>query len=270
MTGVAAVIGTPIEHSLSPALHGAAFAEAGVDAVFLAIEVGAEDLAASVAGMAAMRFLGASVTIPHKVAVAACCDRVDAGAMRVGAVNCLTFAAGEAVGYNTDAAGFVEGLREDHGCEPGGKRVVVLGGGGAARAVLVGLEDSRAAEVTVVARAPGKVAWTDRVVAWEGAELAALLPACDLLIDCTSAGLVDAAYPAPIAIEALPDTAVVASLIYHRDTALSLRARQRGLQVVDGAAMLVRQAARAFALWTGEAAPIAAMWRAFTSARDSL
>jgi shikimate dehydrogenase len=268
VTRIAAVIGTPIEHSLSPVLHGAAFTEASVDAVFVAIEVGAADLAASVAAMATLKFLGASVTIPHKVAVAACCDRLDAGAARVGAVNCLAFADGEVVGYNTDAGGFIDGLREDHGCDPGGKRALVLGGGGAARAVVVGLEDSRAAEVTVVARTPDRVAWSDRVVAWNEAELASLLPGCDLLIDCTSAGLGAAAYPAPIAIEALPATAVVASLIYHRDTALGVSARRRGLQVVDGAAMLVRQAARAFELWTGEAPPIAAMWRAFTRARQ--
>ena len=268
MTRLAAVIGTPIEHSLSPALHNAAFAAVGIDARCVAIEVGAADLAASVAGMAAMRFLGASVTIPHKVAVAACCDQVDASAARVGAVNCLVFAAGEVVGFNTDAAGFIDGLREDHGFEPRGRRALVLGGGGAARAVVVGLEDSQASAVTVVARTPSKVAWSDRVVSWNEAELAQQLRSCDLLVDCTSVGLGAGAYHTPIAVAALPAAAVVVSLIYHRDTELSLSARQRGLAVVDGAAMLVRQGARAFELWTNKAAPIAAMRRAFAQARQ--
>jgi shikimate dehydrogenase len=258
-TRVGAVIGWPVEHSKSPALHNAAFAAAGLDAVFVALPVHPDDLPAAVAGMKAMGFLGCSVTVPHKEAVAALCDRLTEPAATIGAVNCLSFEDGAVVGHNTDAGGFVDSLQEA-GINPAGRRAVLLGAGGAARAVAAGLHDA-GATVDVIARSPDKYTWT-QAHPWTAQTLADLSPHCDLLVDCTSAALDptrEASIPAPIPIEALPASAAVASLVYHREPALLAAARARGLQTVDGAGMLVHQGARALRLWLDLDPPIAAM-----------
>lgn len=254
---MAAVLGWPVGHTRSPALHNAAFIAADVDAVFVALPVAPPDLAAVVRGLAAVGALGASVTVPHKQAVMALCDHVEPPADRVGAVNCLAFEGGAVVGHNTDAGGFVDGLRAD-GVEPAGRRAVILGGGGAARAVAAGLTDAGAA-VVVVARRPTATTWCD---ARPWAELAAELARADLLIDATSAALDDAgdhALAEQVPLAALPRAAAVVSLIYHRRPTLLTRAADRGHPVGDGAAMLLHQGARAFTLWTGKPAPLDVM-----------
>jgi shikimate dehydrogenase len=260
-TRVAAVLGWPVAHSRSPALHGAAFAALGIDAVLVPFAVPPDRLAAAVAGLRALGVLGASVTVPHKERIAPLCDALDASATAVGAVNCLVADGGRLIGHNTDAGGFVDALREA-GHDPAGRRAVVLGGGGAARAVTVGLEGA-GCEVAVVARDPARVGWT-AARPWTAAGLAAEAARCDLWIDATSMGLADAPPPAPVPLEATP-SALVCSLIYHRETDLARRARALGLTTIDGAGMLVHQGARAFTLWTGQPAPLAAMWRAMRS-----
>jgi shikimate dehydrogenase len=253
-TRVAAVIGWPVEHSRSPALHNAAFAALGIDAVFVALPVRPPALPAALRGMAALGFLGASVTVPHKQACLALCDRLDAAAEAVGAVNCLAFAGDALVGHNTDAGGFVDALASELGRDARGARAVLLGAGGAARAVAHGLAAAGAREVVVVARRA-----QDWCAARSWDELAGLLPACDLLVDCTSAALGGEAYPAPVPVAALPAGAAVASLMYGRPIALLDEARARGLAAMDGAGMLVHQGARAIAIWTGRPAPVDAM-----------
>lgn len=262
-TRVGAVIGWPVEHSRSPALHNAAFAAAGIDAVFVALPVAPGDVAEAVRGMASLAFLGASVTVPHKQAVIDACDRLDPSAEAVGAVNCLCFDDGAVIGHNTDAGGFVDALAEVATGDPAGRRAVLLGGGGAARAVAAGLRGA-GAEIAVIARAPERVGWIE-AAPWTPATLDEMLPDCDILVDCTSAGLSadgERRLPAPIPVDSLPQAAIVATLVYHRETALLAAARSRGLTCVDGAGMLVHQGARAFALWTGQTAPVDAMWRA--------
>jgi shikimate dehydrogenase len=258
-TRVAAVIGDPIEHSKSPQLHAAAFAALGIDAVMVPLRVSAGALPAAIDGMRALGMLGASVTVPHKQAAAVLCDRLASGAAEIGAVNCLCFAGSEVVGHNTDAPGFVDGLREA-GVDPPGLRAVLLGAGGAARAVAAGLAEV-GARVSVIARTPTRAKWAADVAPFTPAALAAALPICDLLIDCTSAGLAGDAFPTAVPVDALPAGAVVATLVYGCDTELLRAATARGLQTVDGAGMLVHQAARAFTLWTGQPAPLEAMWR---------
>jgi shikimate dehydrogenase len=217
-----------------------------------------ERLAAALAGLAACDAIGASVTVPHKAAAVALCDDVDPRARRIGAVNCVVFADGHTIGHNTDADGFLDGLR-GAGHEPSGKRAIVLGGGGAARAVALGLADA-GAEVSVVARHPERVTWTT-ARPWDAATLGELAPRCDLWVDATSIALGDGVAPAEVPLERSPG-ALVCSLMYHGEPPLLARARRLGLPTVDGAAMLVHQGARAFALWTGREAPLAAMWRA--------
>ena len=257
-TRVAAVIGWPVEHSLSPALHNAAFAALGIDAVFVALPVAPGELAAALRGMAALGFLGASLTVPHKQAAVLLCDSLDPAAEAVGAVNCVAFAGDALVGHNTDAAGFIDALASHLGRDGRGARALLLGAGGAARAVAHGLGAAGAAAVTVVARRPAD--WC-QVRAWS--ELAGLAADCDLLVDCTSAALGGEPYPAPVPIAELPAGAAVVSLMYGRPLPLLEKARARGLAAMDGAGMLVHQGARAFTIWTGREAPIAAMRAAF-------
>ena len=256
-TRLAAVIGWPVAHSRSPAMQNAAFAAAGLDAVYVALAAAPPDLAAVVRALAAVGAFGANVTVPHKQAVMALCDHVEPPADRVGAVNCLAFEGGAVVGHNTDAGGFVDGLRAD-GIDPAGRRALILGGGGAARAVAAGLSEAGAA-VTVVARRPTATTWC-QARGWD--DLAAEAARADLLIDATSAALDDdgdRALADQVPLDALPAGAAVIALVYHRRPTLLTRAADRGLQVADGLPMLLHQGARAFSIWTGLPAPIDVM-----------
>lgn len=276
-TRVGAVIGAPVAHSRSPDLHNAAFAATGMDAVFVAWHVAPADLAAAVTGFRALGLLGVSVTVPHKRAVAALCDRLAAPADVIGAVNCLVFeprgdrgsdAGVDIVGHNTDAGGFTDSLLREAGFDPGGCRAVLLGAGGAARAVHAGLRSCGAARIDVVARQPLAVDWTE-ATPWTPEHLSSLAPACDLLVDCTSLALSpesETHLTAIVPVDRLPAHAVVASLVYHRRPALLDHAGARGLRTMDGAGMLVHQGARAFALWTGSEPPVDAMEAAMQAA----
>lgn len=263
-TRVALVIGDPVAHSMSPAIHNAAFAAAGIDAVYAAMQVAPSALPVVIEGLRSMGVLGVSVTIPHKEAVLKLCDRLEEPARSIGAVNCLSFEAdGAMVGHNTDAGGFVDALAEVLGVDPSGKRVVLLGAGGAARAIASGLQLGGAAGVTAIARSPEKVSWIE-ARPWTESDLAETFDGADLVVDCTSRSLSDteAPVPASVPLDALHDGAAVVSLVYHRKSEILVRAEERGLMVADGAGMLVHQGARAFRLWTGQDAPVEAMWAA--------
>ena len=150
-TRLAAVIGSPVRHSLSPALHNAAFAAVGLDWVYLALEVPEGEVPEALAGARALGLGGLSVTMPHKEAAARACDRVTDDAAALGAVNCVVIGDGELVGHNTDGDGFLSALRID-GFDPEGVRCVVLGAGGAARSVALALARSGAEEVAILNR----------------------------------------------------------------------------------------------------------------------
>ncbi len=269
-TRLAAVIGWPVEHSRSPQLLNAAFAAAGVDAVLVPLGIAPEQLAIAVRGLVACRALGASVTIPHKLAAVTLCDELSPAAREIGAVNCLAFVDGKTIGHNTDCAGFVDGLRAA-GCvvRPTSK-VVLLGAGGAARAVAYGLRD--ATSIDVIARNPAQIDWATQAVtthAWTAAALRAAFEHADLVVDCTPIGLGgadEAALVDALPLDALRPTAWVATLVYHRPTIWLERASARGHSTVDGRAMLVHQGARAFSIWTGLPAPLAAMTEALDAA----
>lgn len=259
-TRIAAVLGWPIEHSRSPAMLNAAFTADQIDAVMVPVGVPPEGLADALAGLRAMRCLGASVTLPHKLAVAALCDELSPAAKACGAVNCLQFG-DRLVGHNTDCDGFLDALVAA-GFELRGKRVVLLGAGGAARAVAYGVRGGRAIEV--IARKPAEVAWA-QAWPWNEDNLRDCFARADLVVDCTSACLdpdSDIAFSESLPLDTLPAGAWVATLIYHRRTKLLERASSLGHSTLDGAAMLVHQGARAFTIWTGEPAPVAVMTRA--------
>lgn len=260
-TRLAAVLGWPVTHSRSPQLLNAAFAATGVDAVLVPIGVPPAELTTAVAALRAIGALGASVTVPHKLAAAALCDELSPSARAIGAVNCLHVDGARLIGHNTDEAGFVDGLTAA-GYDVRGKRAVLLGAGGAARAVAYGLRGGRAIEV--IARRPADVRWA-RAWPWTDDQLRDCFGRADLVVDCTSVGLGGPDEPAMVdtlPLDALRPTAWVASLVYHRPTRLLERAGERGLATIDGRAMLVHQGARAFTIWTGLPAPVEVMARA--------
>jgi shikimate dehydrogenase len=265
-TRVAAVIGWPVEHSRSPQMLNAAFVASGIDAVLVPMGVAPDDLAATFAGLRAMHALGASVTVPHKVAVAALCDELSVAAKVIGAVNCLSFEHGRVVGYNTDEGGFVDALAAA-GFSLSGKRAVILGAGGAARAVAYGLRAGRAVEVIARRDVEWATAWP-----WTAENLRDAFARADIVVDTTPVGLggaeEESAFVDGLPLDALAPHAWVATLVYHRTPLLLERAKARGHTVLDGRAMLVHQGARAFTIWTGRPAPIEVMTHALESSLE--
>jgi shikimate dehydrogenase len=270
-TRLAALIGDPARHSLSPAIHNAAFAAAGLDWVFLAFEVQAGDAAAALNGMRALGIDGLSVTMPHKTDVARLVDEATVQARTLEAVNCVVRDGRRLIGHNTDGAGFLASLALGAAFDPAGRRCVVLGGGGAARAVILALAEAGAAEVAVVnrtrERAETAVALAGpvgRVVSMTGGDLGEVLREADLVVNATSVGMDGTSRPIDEAavgeMGAQGAATLVAELIYHpAETPLLRAARAVGLPTLGGLGMLVHQAAAAFSLWTGVDAPVGAM-----------
>ncbi len=258
-TRVAAVIGDPVDHSRSPAVHNAAFAATGLDWVFVALRVTGGDAGVALDAMRSMGFAGLSVTMPHKEAVARLVDRCTPLADRLGAVNCVVRDGDVLVGHNTDASGFARWVT-DGGGDLNGAVLAVLGAGGAARAVVAGALDAGAKEVLVVARRPERA---QRVLELDPARCR-LAPAAEVaqaavVVNATPVGM--AASPGmPVPSSALRPEQVVADLVYYPvETELLRAAREVGARTLDGRGMLVHQAADAFTLWTGVPAPLAAM-----------
>lgn len=261
-TRVVGVIGEPVRHSLSPLVHNAAFSAMGLDWASVAFPVSAGEVGLAVDGMRALGIEGLSVTMPHKEAALASVDRCSAVASTLGAVNTIVRQDGELVGESTDGPGFLDAVRAA-GCDPAGWRCLVLGAGGAGRAVVAALAGAGAAEVVVANRTQARA---ERAAALAGPAgrvgSADWADQADLVVNATSLGMLGG--PAPTALPLDPARLgpgqLVVDLVYHpRDTPLLSAARDRGATVQDGIALLVRQAARALALWTRQEAPVAAM-----------
>jgi shikimate dehydrogenase len=269
-TRLAAVIGDPVRHSLSPALHNAAFAATGLDWVFLAFPVPDGGAADALAAMRTFGLGGLSVTMPHKAAVAAAVDECSPSAATLGAVNCVVPRRGALQGHNTDGAGFLDALRAE-GHDVAGRRCVVFGAGGAARAVILALAGAGAAEVVVVNRTAARAEEAAALAAGRGRSgRAEEVDGADLVVQATPVGMAGAA---PGSLPCDPDRLgagqIVVDLVYEPlDTPLLVAARARGATVQDGLGMLLHQAAHAFSLWTGESAPVAVMEAAARSALE--
>jgi shikimate dehydrogenase len=261
-TRLAAVIGHPIRHSLSPAILNAAFGAAGLDWAFVACDVAEGDGAAAVAAMRALGLGGLSVTMPHKAAARGAVDEVTAVADALGAVNCVFWRDARLVGDSTDGAGFVAALAEDPGLDVAGLRCVLVGAGGAGLSVARALGDAGAADVAVLNRSPAPAARA-AALAGPGGRVgsAADVAAADLVVNATSLGMgLVAGEPLPVDPAGLHAGQVVADLVYHPQvTPLLAAAAARGARPVGGLGMLVHQAALAFTRWTGHEAPVAAM-----------
>lgn len=256
-----AVIGNPIEHSLSPMIQNAAIATAGIDYHYIALRVEEADLAKAVDGFRALNFRGFNVTIPHKTVIMPLLDKIDADAKIIGAVNTVVNDDGKLTGYNTDVNGFVNGLT-DNKFFAENKNAVMLGAGGAARAVIWGLIKEKIGSISIGVRNPQKVAglvnyfadYIDvKVFDWQSAEFTDKLAAADLLINTTPLGM----YPKvdempPVKWADVKADALVYDIIYTPQQTRFLReAAEHGHRTVNGEVMLVGQGAVALEKWTG-------------------
>ncbi|MFL5871583.1 MAG: shikimate dehydrogenase [Solirubrobacterales bacterium] len=265
-----AVLGQPVAHSRSPAMHSAALAELGLagEWSYEAIEVAPEAFDGLVTRLAADGFAGVNVTVPHKLAALAVADRATDRARAIGAANTLTFAEGGVEADNTDAIGLIEALPEP----AVGKRALVLGAGGSARAAVWALREA-GAEVSIWNRTPERAdqlaeAFDVSVTSNEQRATSNF----DLLINCTTLGLGQASErpptsadlkPFPLDADAISERQIVVDLVYGpHDTALLALARERGARVVDGLEVLVRQGAASLRIWTGLDPPLDAMRKA--------
>lgn len=264
-TSVAAVIGSPVRHSRSPAIHNAAFAACGLDWVYLAFDVTAEDAVAAVRGAAALGVRGLSVTMPLKEAVIDAVDELSPTAVALGAVNSLTIGEGRIRGDNTDGGGLVRALAAE-GKAVTGLHVAVLGAGGAARAAALALAGAGAATVVVVNRDRGRA---EVAAALAGAVGRVGNPSdvgrADLVVHATPVGM--AGGPAegqlPPGADLVHSGQTVVDLVYHPlRTPLLAAAAAAGATALDGLGMLVHQAAAQFEAWTGVEAPVEVMDRA--------
>lgn len=269
-TRLAAVIGDPVRHSLSPLLHNTAFESLGLDWVYVALEVASGRAADALEAVRTLGIAGLSVTMPHKEAVADACDALSPDARRLRAVNCVVNEDGHLVGHNTDGAGFIAALEAELDFDPAGRRCVVLGAGGAARAIALALGRVGAAEVAVINRtmerateAAALAGAVGRVVDADGVDAA--IDGADLIVNATSVGMGPEG-GVPFEVTLLRSGHTVVDIVYRPlVTPLLDAARSRGARSANGVSMLVHQAAIAFSLWTGVEAPVTAMTRAVGS-----
>lgn len=263
----AGLIGDPVRHSLSRVMHNAAFTELGIDADYALWETPLASLEAQVATLRGEHMLGANVTVPHKQAVVPFLTSLSATARRVGAVNTIVPGNGDLLGDNTDAYGFARSLAEV--VDPQiVQRAIVVGAGGASRAVLVALQDAGVAEIVLVNRTRARAEELVADLAEHGRpairvhsldDLASVAVDANVLVNATSIGWHDDELPfdAGVLDEVAPN-GVMVDLTY-RETTVLVEARKRGLVVLDGLPMLIHQGARSFELWTGQPAPVDVM-----------
>lgn len=254
-SGFAGVIGWPLEHTLSPVIHNAAFRSVGIDWVYLAWAVPPESLGDAIVGLRALGVMGINVTMPHKESVMAFCDEVSGDARDVGAVNTIQHIGGRLIGHNTDVDGFREFLLSDAGVDVSGKSALVLGAGGAARAVVKALADLGAGAISIAARRAER--GQDLVplgsgvavaLPWDAAAGAA--SEAEVVVNATPLGTGGG--------DSLPGVTfgpgqVVVDLVYDPpNTSLIEQARSQGAEAWGGIGMLVHQAASSFRIWTGQ------------------
>ncbi len=269
-TKICALIGDPVEHTMSPAMQNAAFQDRRLDFVYVPFLVKKEGLSQAVAGFRALNVRGFNVTIPHKVAVIPWLDKLDPLASQIGAVNTVVNDGGVLTGSNTDAEGFLRALRE-HGVRPEGQNVIIVGAGGAARAIAyILLQNS--ARVSIVNRRE-ELDWARSIAAGAAAafkkvevkvfELGQLSRAIDntaLLVNATSVGMSPDAGKSPVPSGLLKGIPVVFDIVYNPvATQLLQDARAVGAQTISGVDMLAWQGALAFEKWTGVPAPLELM-----------
>lgn len=258
---------------MSPAMQNAAFRELGLDYIYVPFRVKSEDLAKAIAGMRALNIRGLNVTVPHKVAVISFLDELDRLAEKIGAVNTIVNDGGVLIGYNTDATGFLQALLERE-IEPKGKRAVILGAGGAAKAISFILAD-KGARLTILNRQL-ELDWakelarrisqtfSQEVKALELSRenLSVVLKKADILVNATSVGMSPSINETPAPGDLLRPGLIVYDIVYNPMKTTLLRAAEAaGTETISGIDMLVWQGALAFENWTGQKAPVELMKR---------
>ena len=268
-TRLAGVMGWPVTHSLSPAIHNAAYEALDLDWVYLALPVPPGEVPTAVRGLAAMGFAGANVTMPHKDAAAEAVDRMTEDAARLRAVNTIQVLSDGTLGANTDAPGFGRFLERDAGFAAAGSTVLLFGAGGAARACALALARAGAARLVVAMREPARVAAMATALDGFPVEIEAVgfddaaVAAADLIVNATPLGGHGEALPLP----AIHAGTLAVDLLYHpATTPLQATVRGAGGVAFGGLGLLLHQAALAFELWTGQPAPMEAMSAAAVAA----
>lgn len=274
MTDRYAVLGNPIGHSKSPRIHALFAAQTGQDMDYEALLAPIDGFAATVAEFVAAGGRGANVTVPFKEEAFRLASRRSLRAEAAGAVNTLSFSNSEIVGDNTDGAGLVQDLKANLGCELAGKRILLLGAGGAARGAILPLLEEKPARFVIANRTAGKATGLAGEFTGEAAKRGLIPPqgggfddlageSFDLVINATSTGLSNTALSLPATVFA--PGALAYDMVYGRETPFMAQARSTGCSVADGLGMLVEQAAEAFFLWRGlrpHTAPVMAALRA--------
>jgi len=273
-TKLVGLLGQPLGHSFSPAMHNRAFNTLGLNYCYLPIEVADEDLATVTAGLAKMNFAGYNITIPHKIRIMDYLDTIDPLARAIGAVNTVTLQDGHSTGYNTDGLGFVQSLEVASGLTVKGKSVLMLGCGGAARAIAMTLARQGASRITICNRTEHKAHTLALAVNQQGRDCCTAIPLqigpmedvlrdSDILVNTTSVGMHPHEEQSPINETLIHDHLVVCDIVYNPPRTQLLKvAQQKGCWIVEGLGMLVYQGAAAFKLWTEREAPVEIMFDA--------
>jgi shikimate dehydrogenase len=273
-TRVVGLFGYPVAHSLSPLMQNAAFAAAGLDYCYVAFPVTPDQLGDAMKAVKALGLRGVNITVPHKERALAMLDEMTDAVRDIGAVNTVLNDGGRLIGHNTDFRGFAEALREGH-IEVSGSRVLLIGAGGAARAVAYVLSQE-ASRISIYNRTPeraealaqslrGRRALID-VVGEDSLGPSEVRSAVDVIINTTSLGLREDD-PLPLTASLLSERHAVCDLIYHQ-TPLLRAASRLGCRTLDGAGMLLWQGAFAFEIWTGVKAPVEQMREALMRGRE--
>lgn len=270
-TRLAAVVANPIKHSISPFIHNQAFEATNTNGVYLAWEVEATDLAETVANIRRYQMFGINLSMPYKELVIPYLDQLSEEARLIGAVNTVVNREGTLIGYNTDGKGFFKSLPS---FKISGKRMVLLGAGGAAKAILAQAILDGVSQVSVFVRSASiektrpyleklqnETGFKADLFALEDvSELQARITDSDLLVNATSVGMDGVSLPIPASV-LLPEKLLVADVIYQPfETPFLKWARNQGNHAVNGLGMLLYQAAKAFQLWTGKEMPTAQIW----------
>lgn len=274
----AGIIGYPLRHSLSPVFQQAAFDHLGLAARYELWETPPESVDNKVKRLRRPRYLGANVTIPYKEVVVPLLDELEPPVRALGAVNTVVNREGRLVGYNTDTIGFMLALREEGGVDPEGQRVVLLGAGGAARAIAFALLQAGVASLTIINRTPERArrllhslepGGRAGVAEQDSQEASEALARCHLLVNATSVGMKHSSSEGecPLGEEPVPPSALVYDIVYSPEvTPLLRRATEAGARVLGGLPMLIYQGAASFELWTGQKAPLNIMFKAARAA----
>lgn len=271
-TKLLGILGDPVSHSLSPLMHNRACEELGLDICYVPLNVKADQLAMAIDGLRAMRFLGANITIPHKVSALALMDKLADSARNVGAVNTVVNKNGLLTGHNTDGAGFIRSLEDVTSIDYAATSVVLLGAGGAARSIAFALAEKKVSRIVIINRTQERAVELKRLLEHDFSSLEIVVKGTDdeygddisagkLVINATSTGLEADLKSAPVWVDRLTIDHVVCDIIYRAQekNPLLVAARDKGATTLGGLGMLLHQGVIAFHLWTGIEPPVDVM-----------